>query len=90
MLFRSYESVFAGYLIRTQYSKELNPRYMKYFMESPLYWEQLKIGTTATAQPNCNGVTLSQMFIPIPPKKEQDRIVEILDSLIPFLSKLTP
>ena len=84
------ESVYAGYLIRTQYSEELNPRYMKYFMESPLYWAQLKSGTTATAQPNCNGVTLSQMFIPVPPKSEQNRIVETIDAIIPFLSKLTP
>ena len=85
-----FESIYAGYLIRTQYSEELNPRYMKYYMESPLYWAQLKSGTTATAQPNCNGVTLSRMFIPIPPKSEQDRIVTTLDAIISFLSKLTP
>ena len=76
------EAVYAGYLIRTRYSAELCPQYMKYFMESPLYWEQLKNGTTATAQPNCNGVTLSKMFIPIPPIAEQYRIVSVLDNVI--------
>ena len=45
-------------------------------MESPLYWQQLKTGTTATAQPNCNGQTLSNMLLPLPPAKEQYRIVE--------------
>lgn len=84
------EAVYAGYLIRTQYSVELNPRYMKYYMESPLYWAQLKSGTTATAQPNCNGVTLSQMFIPVPPRQEQDRIVEKLDGILPLLQHLAP
>lgn len=76
------EAVYAGYLIRTRYSAELCPQYMKYFMESPLYWEQLKNGTTATAQPNCNGVTLSKMFIPVPPIAEQYRIVSVLDNVL--------
>ena len=32
-----YESVYAGYLIRTRYSSLLCPEYMKHFMESQLY-----------------------------------------------------
>ena len=75
------EAIYAGYLIRTRYSKELCPQYLKYFMESPLYWNQLKSGTTATAQPNCNGQTLSKMLFPLPPVKEQFRIVDALNSL---------
>ena len=71
-----YEAIYAGYLIRTRYSALLCPHYLKYFMESPLYWQQLKKGTTATAQPNCNGQTLSNMLLPLPPAKEQYRIVE--------------
>ena len=78
-------AIYAGYLIRTRYSPLLNPRYMKLFMESQLYWEQLKNGTIATAQPNCNGKTLSKMLLPIPPTKEQDRIVEKLRQLSSFL-----
>lgn len=69
------ESVFAGYLIRTSYSSKLCARYMKYFMESKLYWRQLQNGTIATAQPNCNGQTLSKMILPLPPYAEQVRIV---------------
>ena len=79
------KAIYAGYLIRTRYSSLLNPRYMKSFMESQLYWEQLKNGTIATAQPNCNGKTLAQMLLPIPPTKEQDRIVEKLTQLSSFL-----
>ena len=78
-------AIYAGYLIRTRYSSLLNPRYMKLFMESQLYWEQLKNGTIATAQPNCNGKTLAKMLLPIPPTKEQDRIVEKLTQLSSFL-----
>ena len=79
------KAIYAGYLIRTRYSSLLNPRYMKSFMESQLYWEQLKNGTIATAQPNCNGKTLAKMLLPIPPTKEQDRIVKKLTLLSSFL-----
>ena len=76
------ESIYAGYLIRTRYNSRLCPKYLKFFMESPLYWNQLKLGTTATAQPNCNGQTLGQMLVPIPPEKEQFRIVKKIELLI--------
>ena len=79
------KAIYAGYLIRTRYSSLLNPRYMKSFMESQLYWEQLKNGTIATAQPNCNGKTLAKMLLPIPPTNEQYRIVEKLTQLSSFL-----
>ena len=82
-------AIYAGYLIRTSYSSLLNPRYMKLFMESQLYWEQLKNGTIATAQPNCNGKTLAKMLLPIPPTKEQDRIVGKLTQLSSFLNNYT-
>ena len=80
------KAIYAGYLIRTRYSSMLYPRYMKMFMESQLYWEQLKNGTIATAQPNCNGKTLAKMLLPIPPRNEQGRIVEKLSQLSPVLT----
>ena len=75
------KAIYAGYLIRTRYSNELSPLYLKSFMESSLYWEQLRAGTIATAQPNCNGKTLGKMLLPIPPKDEQKRIVSKLTEL---------
>lgn len=82
------EAIYAGYLIRSNYSKRLCPQFLKYFMESPLYWLQLQNGTTKTAQPNCNGKTLSKMLIPLPPVEEQQRIVERLDALLPLCDTL--
>ena len=73
------ESVYAGYLIRTRYGENINAQYMKYFMESNLYWEQLRDGCIATAQPNCNGQTLGKMKIPLPPLAEQQRIVATIE-----------
>ena len=75
------EAIYAGYLIRTRYSSELSAQYLKFFMESSLYWDQLRDGTIATAQPNCNGQTLSKMLLPIPPLAEQKRIVNKINKI---------
>ena len=82
------ESIYAGYLIRTRYSSLLCPQYLKYFMESPLYWQQLKSGTTATAQPNCNGQTLAKMLLPLPPANEQLRIVDNLARAFAIIERM--
>ena len=78
------KAIYAGYLIRIRLCDENNPQYVKYFMESESYWKQLRNGTTATAQPNCNGKTLSQMIIPLPPIEEQRKIVIRLNELLPL------
>ena len=82
-----YPSIYAGYLIRTRYSNMLSAQYMKYFMESELYWEQLRNGTIATAQPNCNGQTLAKMFLPVPPYNEQIRITDKLNQVLEHVRK---
>ena len=79
------QAIYAGYLIRTRYSKKLSAQYLKYFMESALYWAQLKDGTIATAQPNCNGQTLSKMLVPIPPIAEQERIVAKVNEMFAMM-----
>ena len=82
------DAVYAGYLIRTRYGKNANAQYMKYFMESNLYWEQLRDGCIATAQPNCNGKTLGKMKIPLPPLNEQSRIVAKIEELFSTLDQM--
>ena len=82
------EAIYAGYLIRTRYSQWLCPQYLKFFMESELYWSQLRNGTIATAQPNCNGKALGKMLLPIPPLSEQYRIVEKVNALFDYCNSI--
>ncbi len=82
------EAIYAGYLIRTHYNSiKLVPEFLKLFMESDLYWSQLREGTIATAQPNCNGQTLSKMMIPLPPLAEQKRIVTAIEKFMPLIEE---
>ena len=82
------KAIYAGYLIRTRYSDSLCSEYLKYFMQSELYWIQLRNGTIATAQPNCNGKTLANMLVPLPPLSEQKRIVAKIEEVIQHCNKL--
>lgn len=77
--------VFAGYLIRFQLIDKQQNLYISKFLGSPLYWNQVAYKSAGTGQPNINGVSLSNLFIPIPPIPEQKRIIiklEIINNLL--------
>ena len=57
-------SVFASYLIRLIPVFSINEDYIKLFLESPLYWKQLKEKSMGTGQPNVNGEALKSLLIP--------------------------
>ena len=82
------DAVYAGYLVRTQCASGISPQYAKLFLESELYWEQLKVGMVATAQPNFNGEKLSSMILPLPPFSEQKRIVARVEELFKIADSL--
>ena len=81
-------SVFASYLIRVTPAKAMEARYLKIFLETPLYWEQLQTMSAGTGQPNVNGQALGRLEIPLPPLAEQKRIVAKVDELMALCDRL--
>ena len=81
-------SVFASYLIRVIPCKNIYPEYLKFFLESPLYWVKLKEKSQGTGQPNVNAVSLSNLTIPLPPLEEQKRIVNKVEEFMNYIDRL--
>jgi type I restriction enzyme S subunit len=82
------KSVFASYLIRVTPSHAMVARYLKIFLESPLYWTQLREASAGTGQPNVNGKALGRLACPLPPVAEQARIVAKVDELMALCDRL--
>jgi len=76
------DSVFASYLIRIIVSNYVNNKYVYRYFNSPIYWRQIKECQVGIGQPNVNATILSNIFISLPPKKEQDIIVTEVSRLI--------
>ena len=55
------KSVFASYLIRVTPPRSIEARYLKTFLEAPLYWTQLRQMSAGTGQPNVNGQALGRL-----------------------------
>lgn len=81
-------SVFASYLIRVILKKILAEKFIKYFMESQLYWKQLINMSWGAGQPNVNATNLRKMNFPLPPISEQHIIVKQMDDLMNIIGEL--
>ncbi len=82
------EAVFASYLIRLVKCEAVYVPYLKLFLRSPYYWQQLLAGARGAAQPNVNGQTLSAMILPLPPISEQYRIVDKFNEMMSICDQL--
>lgn len=72
-------SVFASYLIRIRPNETVTSSFVKQFLESPSYWEQIAGASSGVALANINGTKIKNIQIPVPPIEEQIKIVEILE-----------
>uniref|UniRef100_UPI001FA8A13B restriction endonuclease subunit S n=1 Tax=Lacrimispora amygdalina TaxID=253257 RepID=UPI001FA8A13B len=79
-------AVFASYLIRVIPLESIYEEYLKVFLETPFYWEQLKSYSMGTGQPNVNGQSLKKLVLPLPPLAEQRRIVARIEELLPHVA----
>ena len=82
------KSVFASYLIRISLLPNNNINYIKYFFNSEFYWQQISEKSIGIGQPNVNGTSLKELFLPLPPLSEQHRIVEKIEELLALVDDL--
>ena len=62
-----YSAVYASYLIRIRLLEGALPEYIYQFFNSQCYWNQITDKSVGVGQPNCNGTSLKELFIPLPP-----------------------
>lgn len=82
------KSLFASYLIRIIPNKFVCAEYIKKFIESPCYWNQLYEYAWGAAQPNVNGTKLSSLVTALPPFPEQQAIVSQVEKLFTQIDQL--
>ena len=76
------EFVYAGFLIKFSIDpQKVNPKYVKYYCMSDAYKGWIHTFNTGSTRGNINAQTLGGMPIPLPPRQQQDGIVELLSSL---------
>lgn len=76
------EFVYAGFLIKFSIDPEkVNPKYIKYYCMSDAYKGWVHSFNTGSTRGNINAQTLGGMPIPLPPRSQQDGLVDILSSL---------
>jgi hypothetical protein BACCOPRO_00673 len=79
---RDGEFVYAGFLIKFSLNPErVNPRYIKYYVQSQFYWDWIASYNTGSTRGNINAKTYESMPIVLPSRDVQDRIVKICDSI---------
>ncbi len=82
------KSVFASYLIRLRFPKDISDKYVWYYFQSPLYWNQITDKQVGTGQPNVNGTTLGKLEIIVAPLSEQHHIVSEIEKRLSVCDKI--
>lgn len=84
-----YPAIYAGYLIKLDYGKDIIGEYLNYIMNSNkarAYCNKIK--SSGASQFNINAKKIGAFKIPVPTIEEQQEIVNILDNLLAKYNKI--
>ncbi|MBI4801047.1 MAG: restriction endonuclease subunit S [Elusimicrobia bacterium] len=68
------KAVFASYLIRLRAKPDLAPKFLSNFMDSAIYWKQVRATKGQNLKGGMSGAILSQILMPFPSEPEQKEI----------------
>ena len=71
-----------------KYSHEITSEFFVHWMNSSLFWDQVNMNVKGAVLTNLNTGWLSKFLIPIPPSKEQTRIVAQCEIAIRYLEEI--
>lgn len=78
----------ASSLVILRIKNKISHEFLKIILNSPLVEYQISAQKNGTAQPNLGANVLSSFLLPLPPLKEQDRIVKKVDELLTQVASL--
>ena len=74
--------VYAGFLIKFSLDpKKVNPRYLKYYTHSKIYYDWVHSFDSGATRGNINAKTFGDMLLDLPERNVQDKIVSILKEI---------
>ena len=72
-------------ILRNYFSNVCDNEFLLLYLDSPLFFAEIKKYNNGTAQPNLAAKSLEQFLIPFPPLVEQKRIVAKIEELLPYI-----
>ena len=75
-------------IMRSQLELSALDDFLMLYLDTPLFFGEIKRYDNGTAQPNLAAKSLEQFLIPLPPLAEQKRIVAKLEEILPLCERL--
>ena len=72
-------------ILRNYFFNICDDEFLLLYLDSPLFFSEIKKYDNGTAQPNLAAKSLEQFLIPLPPLCEQKRIVAKIEELLPYI-----